>query len=67
MKEVDAELLSQIGLTSADLPDYNYRADFDIGCYVAETAEQVILENQFIPGAYGYISDEQIDKEYRDK
>ena len=42
---VDAELLTSIGKTSADFPEYEFESDFDSNFPVALSAQEAIIQH----------------------
>lgn len=41
-REVDSHLQRMIGMDSADLPDYNYAGEFEMGCKPRTVARRAI-------------------------
>ena len=47
LEAIDEELIVRVGITSEDRPDYDYYTSFSIGSTVAETVDEVLIENGF--------------------
>ncbi len=44
-RDVDRELLTLVGKTTADFPDYEFDGDFDSGFPVALSAQEAIIQH----------------------
>ena len=45
LQAIDEELIARVGITSEDLPDYDYYTEFLIGSTVAETVDELLIQN----------------------